>query len=1193
MNNKSIAEIAKLALTSDNPELPVGYAPTGDDSIATKSYVDNAAGDGLEEAPDDGDMYVRQGKEWEPLEVTAAAVSTDTAGFSGDILSDTDVNVQLSLESLESASILPRNPDTTGYVQGVTSRIDVYAESCDASDLYYITGTDDYNDVKIYDVATNTLVTGYDDGSGTGIGERVATGGQYATAAGFNDVEFYLWNLATTTLTKVPRPAGITSYFAEDLSMNSDTILVTSRGADTYLYNMDGTIRSSFSKPASSSSSFGSHASITETRIVITDIGNYIVYVFDLQGNLLYEIPRDYNSISSMDSNENFIIIGMSNYWDGTTSNIGKVDVYNISDGSLHKTIYNKNGRGTYFGFRVSINDNDIVGIGRYSCSDECSSTLYNLHTNTEYFMLPHSPTGNYYPIGAVVNSTTLYVPDNGEKRLLRFPIPDVWFSSVAQPVVDYVDSSVMEEAPIDGKQYVRKDADWSELPVTEGIDADIGVFSKNTSTTRPPEIKDPGYGFNVISEKQSGSIDSLGRSIFPAGTSTLDILVTDDGGETIVAQWLGMPGSSTSSVSACASDDPNIFYVFQGNYSAGGIEVSEYNITATTRTLLFTILSSTANSLGFTGTMDLSARTFVSYMQGTEFVIVSSMPNVGLASMKYDVSNNSLTYIGETTQFDLVTCLAYGNGQIYYGGANYAIFRSWIAKSDTDFTNFQKAEEDQYTWERANGYISDDGYFYTTFANGSNATLKIIKVNTNSALLAAEVVYSEAISINGILPMSSEYVVAYQYSGGLTRQLRFFPDLQYYSFYQSKNQLYIARENAFDSTALGTGINIARENGLAVGEYNNVSANALFEVGNGSNEVNRSNALRVDDDGQVYAESSVLAEIVDTKALTTKEYVDAHVLSDAPVDTKQYARQDGAWSEVTTIGYDVLHDVASIFSAASIVPYDQTVMEGTSPGLLDVNSTNDLASNILADIIFAFKADSSATIDSIAFYDKNGVVTNTFTLFAPITLAQGNIYSYKYGVMGGAPDIIPGYQQNGLLVPDATDTAVGGFLEAPVDTKQYARQDGLWTEVPGGATPAIRFYAKVYDHTSTPITFSPAQLEDTAGGFNAARTIYTIPVDGIYEVELRAIFRHISATVGLTDATIVQDGSTRIVHVESVGRDNSVTPTGWTYVPASATNRKYFTAGVELTMTSVYNTNDDRMDVDSGSCAMVITKVG
>ncbi|MBT8310626.1 MAG: hypothetical protein EX254_07075 [Flavobacteriaceae bacterium] len=86
-------------------------------------------------------------------------------------------------------------------------------------------------------------------------------------------------------------------------------------------------------------------------------------------------------------------------------------------------------------------------------------------------------------------------------------------------------------------------------------------------------------------------------------------------------------------------------------------------------------------------------------------------------------------------------------------------------------------------------------------------------------------------------------------------------------------------------STAMGSYTKAESTYSTALGRYNIgggspgfpiVLTDPLFEIGNGTNDANRNNALTVLKNGTITAPSFDLTEIIDPKALVTKEYADA-----------------------------------------------------------------------------------------------------------------------------------------------------------------------------------------------------------------------------------------------------------------------------------------------------------------------------
>ena len=89
-------------------------------------------------------------------------------------------------------------------------------------------------------------------------------------------------------------------------------------------------------------------------------------------------------------------------------------------------------------------------------------------------------------------------------------------------------------------------------------------------------------------------------------------------------------------------------------------------------------------------------------------------------------------------------------------------------------------------------------------------------------------------------------------------------------------------------ATAIGREIKAEAYNSLAIGQFNIGGGNPnswmntdpLLEIGNGTNSSNLSNALTVLKNGTITAPSFDISEITDDKALITKEYADANLIS-------------------------------------------------------------------------------------------------------------------------------------------------------------------------------------------------------------------------------------------------------------------------------------------------------------------------
>ncbi|MFC0604196.1 tail fiber domain-containing protein [Winogradskyella pulchriflava] len=90
---------------------------------------------------------------------------------------------------------------------------------------------------------------------------------------------------------------------------------------------------------------------------------------------------------------------------------------------------------------------------------------------------------------------------------------------------------------------------------------------------------------------------------------------------------------------------------------------------------------------------------------------------------------------------------------------------------------------------------------------------------------------------------------------------------------------------NGRNSVAMGSGLIVNAYNSMSIGNLNVgggnpdswIATDPLFEIGNGINSSNRSNALTILKNGTITAPSFDIAEITDPRALITKEYLEAN----------------------------------------------------------------------------------------------------------------------------------------------------------------------------------------------------------------------------------------------------------------------------------------------------------------------------
>jgi len=408
-------------------------------------------------------------------EALASQVATDISKFMGEVLSNTDDEVQKSLVSLDSNLSVPTVTYSTLDNQSGTGRTDNYAETMSTSPTHYAVSNSDYTEVTVYESATGAVAlfldvadTAYD------FGKRTALYGDVLLITEFNRPDAFLYSISGGTFSTIPRPAEITSYFGESVGMNSSEMVICSRGHGPYIYELTGTIRTQVALPASAGASFGAATSMTETHFIVSDVSTDIVYIFDTVGTLLNEIPRAANSIAQIALSGNRILVSAVN--DG--NNEGAVDVYDL-EGNLLRTIHPPvRIENSYFGMRIGLSGS--TGFATQMLYPEIQSYAFDVDTGAVRILEPESPSQYYAPQFGTINSTGIYIGDFGDKKTVTYLLPIQWVSAQQQGAVSaanvYTDRQIagvssggIEEAPINGSEYVRKDADWAVASAAGG----------------------------------------------------------------------------------------------------------------------------------------------------------------------------------------------------------------------------------------------------------------------------------------------------------------------------------------------------------------------------------------------------------------------------------------------------------------------------------------------------------------------------------------------------------------------------------------------------------------------------------------------------------------------------------------------------------------------------------------------------
>ena len=475
-----------------------------------------------------------------------------------------------------------------------------------------------------------------------------------------------------------------------------------------------------------------------------------------------------------------------------------------------------------------------------------------------------------------------------------------------------------VEEAPQDTKQYARQDSAWTEIVAGGVAEGSVGVITKPTTTAVVPVMETLPIGainVGVVGAKDNGDVDALGRTVIvgrDGGGSNLSLYVAENGGETIVASWMNFRGGAGNHyVSTMCGADANIIWISVGiNDGTGGYEFWEANITGGTINLLHTVDKATFVALGWANAVTLGFLTWSAYNPVDDIIYVVGRFDsvIGTWVATFNRSTGALIKVSENSStYGDPYFLAIADNTLVFGGTNNAQGdNNRIYFLETDGTYIGYTQNYSFGDKVLSGYAVGDQVYAIKY-DFSNP--RIIQVNV--PMYQSQEIFTPPVGNKYLLPMSG-YVTTYNHGTSTNYRWRWEGVTEYYNFYETLNNQYLTRENAPDSTALGVGIDISTDGGVAVGNYPVGGTGKMFEVGIGTPGVLES-GLVVETTGQVKAPGAALLEIIDADALVTKEYVTANTLPEAPVDTKQYARQDAGWTEVVagggtsaTVYYDV-----------------------------------------------------------------------------------------------------------------------------------------------------------------------------------------------------------------------------------------------------------------------------------------------
>lgn len=341
-----------------------------------------------------------------------------------------------------------------------------------------------------------------------------------------------------------------------------------------------------------------------------------------------------------------------------------------------------------------------------------------------------------------------------------------------------------------------------------------------------------------------------------------------------------------------------DMVYMHTKNPTANPANITTVNLTTGVITLsALTIPLFTSSTVGIPARM-----THI----GNKLVLLSSISVTSLYVNTYDLDTLA------TTQLQIPSILNVNAGRIF--GVNYSSLNTKLYFIGSDRT---------------------DGSIISLFS--------LDPVTLNMAIISDISAYVASQREDGLQIQMGNYY--YFQPEDTTTQIYKYSLLEIFSdFYVSKNISAIVDDNAKNSFASGNALVVTRENGAAVGEYNEGKSTSLFEVGMGTGDLALSNAFEVDDSGDAQLPNSVVSF---PKSVTTRDYVLGAKTFTAPQRTS-------ITSEDNAIDFTVNNNFALTATAANITVTSVVGCTGQS-GLITITT----AENITGwDTLFKFRGD-------------------------------------------------------------------------------------------------------------------------------------------------------------------------------------------------------------------------------------------
>lgn len=253
---------------------------------------------------------------------------------------------------------------------------------------------------------------------------------------------------------------------------------------------------------------------------------------------------------------------------------------------------------------------------------------------------------------------------------------------------------------------------------------------------------------------------------------------------------------------------------------------------------------------------------------------------------------------------------------------------------------------------------------------------------------------------------------------------------------------------NGNSTVVIGNYLKADNENSFVLGRYNKGDANKILEIGNGTNNVLRTNALSIDIDGTASLESCDMVDIVKPKDITTLEYTTDAIVKGPALNSERNGSNSSAFGNGIIVNSDNGLGVGQFSEGNANNIFEIGV--GSSDG----NRFNGLEVSVDG-VVSANSMDNTEITD-----DKNLITKGYFDFTIPsfidglVTLTENSKTGYllanhdplNYGELGDH-SITMAYSGN----PSVTLGAIGdyslSFGENTTALRNHSSAFGIWNE--------------------------------------------------------------------------------------------------------------------------------------------------